>query len=104
VTGFGGRRSIETFGGLDFDETNWGLRAGVAKNWFGLGNTVIYGEYNQFDNVNNLDAESEIAGVSIIQNIDAAALELFLSYKHYSLDVVGAEDMDIVFSGARIKF
>jgi predicted porin len=109
VTAFAGERE-QNFNNsaLDFTESNWGVRAGVAKNWFGVGNTVIYGEYNLFDNVQNRDAEAEIWGVSIIQNIDAAAMELFLSYKNYSTDVVvggvEGEDMDVVFSGARIKF
>jgi predicted porin len=114
LTGFAGRRSIE--GGIagDFDETNWGLRAGIAKNWFGIGNTVLFGEYNRFSNINNIGAngvvggpgslQSEVWGVSIIQNIDAAAMELFLSYKNYSIDFAPAQDMDIIFSGARIKF
>jgi hypothetical protein len=106
VTGFAGERSVEdkVVAANDFDESNWGLRAGVAKNWFGVGNTVVFGEYNSFDNVKNKNVEAESYGVSIIQNIDAAALELFLSYKNLSADINGSEDTDIVFSGARIKF
>jgi predicted porin len=105
VTGFAGQREFEHGDATkDFTESNWGLRTGVAKNFFGIGNTVIYGEYNFFDNVADRGFEAEIWGASIIQNIDAAALELFLSYKNYSTDVPGAEDMDIIFSGARIKF
>jgi predicted porin len=105
VTAFAGERE-QNFenSAADFTESNWGLRAGVARNWFGVGNTVIFGEYNYFDNVANKGAEAEIAGASIIQNIDAAALELFLSYKNYSTDLAGAKDTDIIFSGARIKF
>ena len=99
ATGFAGRREID-----DFDETNWGLRAGIAKNWFGIGNTVVFGEYNAFDNVKNSGVESEAYGATIIQNVDAAALELFLSYKNLSVDAKGAQDTDIIFSGARIKF
>jgi len=115
VTAFAGRREIEgSAASGDFDETNWGLRAGIAKNFFGIGNTVIYGEYNNFSNINNIGSngvvggagslESEIYGATIIQNIDAAALELFLSYKNYSIDFAPADDMNIVFTGARIKF
>ncbi len=27
------------------DTTHWLIQAGVSKNWFGLGNTALYGEY-----------------------------------------------------------
>jgi len=105
ATGFAGRREFEHGDATkDFTETNWGLRAGIAKNWFGVGNTVIFGEYNAFDNVADRGFESEAWGASIIQNVDAAALELFLSYKNLSVDAKGAQDTDIIFSGARIKF
>jgi predicted porin len=105
ATGFAGRREFEHGDATkDFTETNWGLRAGIAKNWFGIGNTVVYGEYNAFDNVADNGFESEAWGVSIIQNVDAAALELFLSYKNLSVDQAGSKDTDIVFSGARLKF
>jgi predicted porin len=103
LTAFAGRREVESVIG-DYDERNWGARAGIAKNWFGIGNTVLFGEYNYFDNINALGAESEIWGLGVVQNVDAAAMELFLSYKNYSLDVPGAKDMDVIFSGARIKF
>jgi predicted porin len=103
ATAFAGRREIESIIG-NYDETNWGARAGIAKNWFGIGNTVVFGEYNNFENINALGLESEIWGVGLIQNIDAAAMELFISYKNYSVNFPGAQDTDIVFSGARIKF
>jgi hypothetical protein len=103
------KRTNEPTVGKDLDETYWGLRAGIAKNWFGIGNTVLYGEYNHWDNevVNN---EAAMWGASIIQNVDAAALELYLSYKNLSVDhsQLGAgglnEDAHVLLSGARIKF
>jgi predicted porin len=103
ATAFAGRREIDSIAG-NYDETNWGARAGIAKNWTGLGNTVVFGEYNNFDNINALGLESEIWGVGLIQNIDSAAMELFISYKNYSVNFPGAEDTNLVFSGARIKF
>ena len=27
------------------DGTLWHIQAGIAKNWFGMGNTALYGEY-----------------------------------------------------------
>ena len=29
------------------DFTFWLIQAGIAKNWFGIGNTALYGEYAQ---------------------------------------------------------
>jgi hypothetical protein len=29
------------------DTTHWLIQAGVSKNWFGIGNTAIYGEYGE---------------------------------------------------------
>ena len=31
----------------DKDATRWDIQAGIAKNWFGFGNTVLFGEYAQ---------------------------------------------------------
>jgi fermentation-respiration switch protein FrsA (DUF1100 family) len=98
------------------DTTMWYLNGGIAKNWTGLGNTVLYGEYakvdNALDNFNVSDAifianaESTMWGLGVVQNIDAAAMELFLAYKNYSADVPGEniKDFDVVLGGARIKF
>ncbi len=107
ATGTAARRTNEFTGGGDADETFWGLRGGISKNWFGIGNTVLYGEYNHWDNevVNN---EAQIWGLGIVQNVDAAALELYVAYKNLSVDApqMGEinEDAHLLISGARIKF
>jgi hypothetical protein len=114
------KRTNDLIGGGDFDETYWGVRAGIAKNWFGIGNTVVFGEYNHWDNgsvglkafasddslknVGALTNEATVWGAAIIQNVDAAALELYLSYKNLSVDSDVGEDAHVVLSGARIKF
>jgi hypothetical protein len=105
------------------DTTLWYVAAGIAKNWTGLGNTVLYGEYARVeDGVQSttnsvaggsknafgiaLDSEATVWGFGVVQHIDAAAMELFLSYRNYSGDVNGvdAEDFQAVMGGARIKF
>jgi predicted porin len=103
ATGFAGKRSFE-YTALEYDSTNWGVRAGIMKNFFGIGNTVVFGEFSSFDNVENGGTVAEIWGVGVIQNIDAAATELFLSYKNHSTDVPADADADIVYGGARVKF
>ena len=61
-----------------------------------------------------VDSDSEVWGLGVVQHIDAASMELFLSYRNYSAEVTllpGAgiptfdyNDMDVVYSGARIRF
>jgi len=109
------------------DTTLWYVNGGIAKNWTGLGNTVLYGEYARVDDgiasstntkaggsffQNGIPGTSEanVWGLGIVQHIDAAAMEVFLSYRNYSGETVidrvkrDAEDMDVVMGGARIRF
>jgi hypothetical protein len=148
-----GRAQVSGYWGQDADckkdADQWMIQAGIAKNWTGLGNTALYGEYSvsndwaagqgagrDYNNVvpanavfpafNNLPgatpvfdvtrSELTVWGVGMVQNIDAAATELYLGYRHFSADVTGAltnggaqiklptEDADVVFGGARVKF
>jgi hypothetical protein len=88
--------------------TLWYVQGGVSKNWTGLGNTVLYGEYAKVDDaVTTLGlAESAVWGLGLVQHIDAAAMEVFLSYRNFSADVPAeaTEDFNVVMGGARIKF
>lgn len=107
VTGTASQRTNELIGGGDAEETYWGLRGGISKNWFGIGKTIPYVEYNAWDN-ELVENEATVWGVGIIQNVDAAAMELYLSYKNLSLDEAQVgnvnEDAHVILSGARIKF
>jgi predicted porin len=107
VTGIYSKRTSEFLPG-DPEERMWGLRAGISKNWFGIGNTVLYGEYNDWDN-EVVDNKAQMWGLGIVQNVDAAALELYLAYKNLSVDDPQGEnplneDAHLVISGARIRF
>lgn len=96
------------------DETNtyYGGRAGISQRFIPLGKTAFYGEYQIMENDNYLgaagvDTEAEIYGAGIVQKIDAAAMELYLGYRHVELgDNLGTvlDDLDVVTTGARIKF
>jgi hypothetical protein len=120
----------------DKDASRWDIQAGISKNWFGIGNTVLYGEYNQHKNFKYADAvytcptgvlsgssvicattaapsaakgdELKIWGLGLVQNIDAAATELYVSYRHFEAKdpavAAGLKDIDIVITGARVKF
>jgi hypothetical protein len=112
------------------DTTLYYVNGGIAKNWTGLGNTVLYGEYARVNDgltglssdpldadgiANGLvtDSHATVWGLGVVQNVDAAAMELFLAYRRYSASIdttVGGartldyNDMDVVMGGARVKF
>ncbi len=94
------------------DTTLWNLQGGIAKNWTGLGNTVLYGEYaNIADAFGFTNANVDMWGIGIVQHVDAAAMELFLSYRNYEGTADAGTDFEAVdasfqavFGGARIRF
>ncbi|MGE3231339.1 MAG: porin [Hyphomicrobium sp.] len=89
----------------DVENEFWYVKAGIRQRWTPLGHTVLYGEYENFDNTANL-SEVDLWGAGIVQEIDNAAMSLWLSYRHLSGDEVGStvEDFDYVKGGALINF
>lgn len=117
-------RGVELLG-----EKYFYVKTGLLRRWFALGDTSIYGEYYNIWDVgiespafgrfnSRFDESAHAFGFGIVQHVDAAAMELYLSYKRYAADditdftltpVGGALadhdiQMDIVMGGARIKF
>jgi hypothetical protein len=88
------------------DTTLWYLQGGIAKNWTGLGNTVLYGEYANVENASGGSIDSDMWGFGVVQHIDAAAMEVFLSFKQYGAEsgATTADDFNVVLGGARIRF
>ncbi|WP_072384929.1 porin [Hyphomicrobium sp. CS1BSMeth3] len=140
-TGAFGDRDYEntqtTVGGVagtarDFSASFFYLSGGVARNFFGIGDTVMYGEYSEWKGASQDTGITTVSGptgagnvsaaglsgdklthwgVGIVQNVDAAAMEFWLAYKNYSLDsaqfnatVGGAEDLHMFTAGTRIRF
>jgi hypothetical protein len=130
-------------GAFDSDKnaSRWDIQVGVARNHFGIGNTVPYVEYGRYSNfkfagdvytcttpavstggtctVNASNAPDQLKGdevkmwgIGLVQNIDAAAMELYVSWRHFdatdpgttSTANPGLKDLDIVLTGARVKF
>jgi hypothetical protein len=117
------------------DGHQWLVQAGVVRNWFGLGNTTVYGEYSRNNGWGAQDAggrtfaaptvgtgqttlaiagvtdtEMTVWGVGVVQQVDAAASTLYLTYRHFSGDVtsttpgVSLDDFQAVTAGAVVKF
>src|SRR5215475_8794764 len=95
------------------DANQWLIQAGITKNWFGFGNTALFGEYSKNTDwgagngpagrsfasplvgngttgvsINGVtDTDMTVWGAGITQNIDAAATELYLNWRHFSADI-----------------
>ena len=107
------------------------IKGGIRQKWNPLGHTVIFGEYQSAQD--RQDATTFLAGVTAsdfqqygvgaVQEVDAAAMSLWIGYRHYSADLTcGAagtvcglgnntlgingtiQDFDLVKAGALINF
>ncbi len=114
VTGAAGQREFDS--STIIDANFWYVAGGISQNFFGFGKTVLFGEYSQHNDFLNQAfatvTSSDVThwGVGVTQYVDAAAMEVFLVYKNYSLDAVelgapvATKDLDLIIGGARISF
>ena len=124
------------------DAGYWHIAAGISQNFFGIGKTVVFGEYGEHKNsliqnafltaatgINNCTAANVVTnsncsnkvtewGVALVQYVDAAAMELFATYKNYSFDTNaftgvnttlnrsngGVHDLQIIMVGTKLNF
>ena len=113
------------FGGQRPDTRLYYVQGGIAKNWTGAGNTVLYGEWARVnDGASGLitaDGDSlfntsvDMWGLGVVQHIDAAAMEVYLAYRQFEASAdslaggpwgVGG-DLDtlrVLTGGARVRF
>lgn len=102
----------------------------IANGITSLGPTAFYGEYGRYENFLTVTDDDTIAtslgvgageiitgserdvwGLGVVQHIDAAAMQIYLAYRHHEADidlsVAGAADVDsfdTVVTGAKIAF
>ena len=103
----------------DFDF--WRVEGGIRQNFTGLGDTIAYIEYADAEGgVEDLaivglsadltKSDMTMFGLGVVQRINPAAMELFVSYRNYEFDAADAtgnlqlEDLQLVHAGARIQF
>ena len=100
------------------DGEHWYVKSGIRRKWTPLGATIVYGDYAEY--LDQLGPAALAAGATsstlqrygggIAQEIDAAAMSVYLKYQHYSADVTGApeltdlDDADFVSVGGLIQF
>lgn len=114
----------------------WYLAGGLRRNFFGIGDTVLFGEYSEskggLAQANFLGTSSGCGtaaagfaecsskathwGLGVVQYVDAAAMEVFATYKNYEIDARGftgvnaslnnggANDISVFVLGTRINF
>ena len=82
----------------------WHVSAGIEQKWVSLGKTTLFGmggDYNWGD-----DSSVNYWGLGAVQKIDAAAMDLYISYRNYEVESAAniESDFDVVVAGGRIKF
>jgi predicted porin len=119
------QRSL-AFANAETEDHTWYVQAGIEKKWMPLGKTTVFGEYRHDDAgsvvnkfigtgpaatafVKSSDLDFWAAGV--VQNIENAAMDLYVIYRHAEGDVTNGNDLvtslddfDMVITGARIQF
>ena len=113
--GYGSQKIDSLTPGLDDTSTTWFVQPGIERKWHELGKTTIYGEYRKDEagaNPNKtLGADLTFYSAGVVQNIEAAAMDLYVMYRHAEGDYVtdkgvntNIDNFDMVISGARIQF
>ena len=100
------------------------MKAGLRERWVPLGHTVLYGEYENAQSdgaafvsaptnagvvlpAGALASDFDLWGLGIVQEIDAAAMSVWVSYRHIEYDDNTSnsyEDFQYIKAGALINF
>ena len=109
-------------GAVDDRSTFYAGEVGIEQKWNALGKTTVFGQYYKneggsqdrgFNGAGDIvDSELTAWGGGIIQGIDAAAMHVYVTYRHYEADVTAGpaltnfsvDDLDVVMAGAIIRF
>ncbi len=100
---------------------NWYVKSGIRRKWSDLGHTVLFGEYGEkLDGMDQgafagtaIDSKLRHWGLGVVQEIDNAAMSLWLSYRNFDgnatiedqgIERIDYDDMHVVKAGALIKF
>jgi hypothetical protein len=111
---------LGNYGHLDDDFSNapeaetYYIKAGLRRRWHPLGHTIMYGEWLKGDDGAatvglGLASSSDLKvwGMGVVQEIDAAAMSMWLSYRNMDLSdnsVLTYQDMKTLKFGALINF
>jgi hypothetical protein len=118
--------------GFNDNPEHWMVKGGIRQRWNPLGHTVLYGSFTQRNNMLDSGAIDDTVfgltgtdfashssrlnewSVGAVQEIDAAAMSLWIQYDHFDGSVHGTvdgdsaglslEDLQVVKAGALINF
>jgi len=98
--------------GLDDSSTQLYVQAGIEQKFFPLGKTTLFGEYQKWEigavgAAAAQNSDMTMWGVGLNQAIEAAAMDLYLRYNHFSPDAtgfVGEENFKVLMAGGIIRF
>jgi predicted porin len=107
-----------TSGLIEPNSDQYYVKAGIRRKVLPLGATIVYGDYARYNDqlgpaAINQGATSSVLeriGGGIAQEIDSAAMTVYLKYQHYQADIDGIaaleslEDADFVSFGGLINF
>jgi hypothetical protein len=104
---YGNREVDGAVAGADSNDFFY-VKAGLRTKLNPLGATVFYGEYQKFDN-DVAAFEGDLWGLGIVQEVDAAAMSVWVKYRQISGEFDSAaaadvEDFNYVSMGALINF
>ena len=79
------------------DSHHWYVKAGIRQRWTPLGATIVYGDYAEYTdqlspaalNLGITGSSLDVVGGGIAQELDAAAMTVYVKYKHKEADVTG---------------
>jgi hypothetical protein len=105
------------------EDTTWFVQGGIEQKFIALGKTTVFGEFRHDDAGSNpsksavsggaaiRESSIDFIGAGVIQNIDAAAMDLYLIYRHAEGDTTdlkgvktNLDDFDMVMGGGFIRF
>ena len=100
------------------DGEHWYVKSGIRQKWLPLGATIVYGDYAEYYDqlgpgaLANGATSSELRryGGGLAQELDAAAMTVYLKYQHYDAEIAGApaladlEALDLWSAGGLINF
>lgn len=108
---------LANWGNFDSDEpgfdasTTWYFKGGLRQRFSSLGHTVFYGEYLTNNDGANTGSDMHVWGLGAVQEIDAAAMSIWVKYRHASANnlidggnIIAADDFQWVGVGALINF
>lgn len=81
----------------------WHAQGGIEHKFFQIGKTTLFAEYGEMD-IDGVDVTPTLWGGGAIQHIDAAAMDLYVTFRELDVGIDGIDAAQVVTAGARVKF